>query len=361
MNAAILLPVLARHDAVGNDALAMARQLRERGIETRLFCEASIGMDEEVHKPADLLDFAGGSGDVVIYHFSVGWPAALDILGRARGFRAVRYHNITPPHFFTDYAPDYEVVCGRGRAEIAQIAALGCELYLGDSRYNLDELVAHGVPESRGAVFAPFHQVEQLVQAEADLALLDDLNDGSRNILMVGRIAPNKAHLELLDAFAAYVDGYGDPARLLVVGKFDPRLQSYVDALRDRVESHGLGHRVWWLDSLNAAQLKAAYIASHVFMTLSHHEGFCVPLIEAMALGVPIVAHGSSAIPETVGGGGVVWRQTDPWLYAASAARIVGDEDFRSRLRSVARNRYETEFSPAVIGERFLAAMEPIL
>lgn len=361
MKAAILLPVLARHDAVGNDALAMAALLRQRGIETRLYCEASIGMDEEVHSPSDLLDFAGGPRDLVLYHFSVGWPAALDILARARGARVVRYHNITPPHFFTDFAADYEVVCGRGRAEIAQVAALGCEIYLGDSRYNLDELIAHGVPASRGAVFAPFHQVEQLACAQADLALLDDLNDGTRNILMVGRIAPNKAHLELLDAFAAYVDGYGDPARLLVVGKFDPRLQSYVDALRERVERHQLGNRVWWLDSLNAAQLKAAYISSHVFMTLSHHEGFCVPLIEAMALGVPIVAHGSSAIPETVGDGGVIWRETDPWLYAASVARILGDEGFRNGLRRTARARFESEFAPDVLGQRFLAALEPVL
>lgn len=361
MKAAILLPVLARHDAVGNDALAMARLLRERGIETRVFCDAAIGVDEQTVSPTELLEFAGGARDIVIYHFSVGWPAAVDILRRARGFRVVRYHNITPPHFFSGYAPEYEEVCARGRAEIAKIVALDCELYLGDSRYNLDELIEHGTPASRGAVFAPFHRVDHLLEAEADPGLLEEINDGARNFLMVGRIAPNKGHLELVDAFAAYVDAFGDPARLLVVGKSDPRLQGYLDAIRRRTEEHHLGGRVWWLDTVTEATLKSAYLASHVFMTLSQHEGFCVPLIEAMALGVPVVAHGSSAIPETAGNGGVVWRETDPWLYAASVARIGADEDFRNRLRSAARDRYEAEFSPAVIGKRFLEALGPAL
>lgn len=361
MKAAILLPVLARHDAVGNDALAMARMLRERGIDTRMFCDAAIGVDEPTAAPADLLGFAGGPRDIVIYHFSVGWPVALDILARARGFRVVRYHNITPARFFAGYAPDYEEVCERGRAEIAKIAALDCELYLGDSRYNLDELVEHGAPASRGAVCAPFHRVDQLLAAEADPGLLEEINDGARNFLMVGRIAPNKGHLELVDAFAAYVDGFGDPARLLVVGKSDPRLQDYVDAIRRRAEEHRLGARVWWLDSVTEATLKSAYLSSHVFMTLSQHEGFCVPLIEAMALGVPVVAHASSAIPETLGDGGVVWRETDPWLYAASAARIWADDEFRNGLRTVARDRYESEFSSAVIGKRFMQALGPAL
>ncbi|MEO5624553.1 MAG: glycosyltransferase [Dokdonella sp.] len=361
MKAAILLPTLAGKDAVGNDALAMAHLLRERGVDTRVFCDVAVGVDETTHEPAKLLDFAGGPHDLVIYHFSVGCPAARDILQRARGFRVVRYHNITPPEFFADYAPDYADACARGRAEIPAIARLGCELYLGASRYNLDELIANGAPASRGAVFAPFHRIEQLVAAEADLGLLSELDDGAHNVLMVGRVAPNKGHAELVDAFAAYVDGYGDPARLLIVGKSDPRLQGYIDTVQARVEAHRLGARVRWLESVSEAQLKSVYLTSHAFMTLSQHEGFCVPLIEAMALGTPVIACGSSAIPETVGDGGIVWSETEPWLYAASLARLGQDERFRNSLRDAARSRYASEFSPAVLRERFFKVLEPAL
>jgi glycosyltransferase involved in cell wall biosynthesis len=360
MKAAILLPVLARHDAVGNDALAMARILRERGIDTRVFCDVAVGVDEPTSRPDELLDFAGGPNDLVIYHFSVGAPGAIEILRRARGYRVVRYHNITPPEFFAAYSEQHESACAAGRAEIEPIARLGCERYLGASHYNLAELVAVGAPPAHGAVVAPFHRVEELIAAEADLALLDRLGDGARNVLMVGRVSPNKGHVELVDAFAAYVDGYGDPARLVLVGKSDPRLSGYTDAIRERIERHRLGARVLWLDNVNEAQLKAAYLASHAFVTLSRHEGFCVPLIEAMALGVPVVANASSAIPETTGDGGLVWATSEPSTYAASIARVVDDRASRGMLLDSARHRYASEFAPEVLKARFLGALEPL-
>jgi len=362
MKAVIMTPVLAAADAVGNDVLAMARVLRERGIETKLCCNVAVGVEETTLPPERVLEFAGAPGDLLIYHFSVSWPAALDILRQARGFRVVRYHNITPPQFFAEYgAIDYEESCAVGRAEIAKVAALGCELYLGASAYNNEDLLGAGVPPERCAVLAPFHRIGHLQSAEADLALLDELNDGTRNVLMVGRVAPNKGHVELVDAFAAYVDAYGDPARLIIVGKSDPRLEAYSQRIQAQIDLHRLGDRVWWLDSLSEAQLKAAYLASHAFMTLSRHEGICVPIIEAMALGVPVLAHGSSAIPETVGDGGIVWTESDPWLYAASLARLGADEPFRNGLRETARRRYEREFAAPVLRQRFLRLLEPAL
>jgi len=361
MKAAILLNVLADRDAVGNDALAMARLLRERGIDTRIYCDAAVGVDESTQPPERALEFAGGRDDLLIYHFSVGWTTGLDVLRKARGFRVVRYHNITPPEFFADYSIDYENACKSGRAEIPVVAKLGCELYLGDSAYNLDELIAEGAPAERGAVLAPFHRVDHLLEAEADLGLVDELSDGACNMLMVGRVAPNKGHVELVDAFAAYVDGWGDPARLLILGKSDPRLQGYSDRIRARIDAHRLGDRVWWLDSASEAQLKAAYLASHAFLTMSHHEGFCVPLIEAMALGTPVVAYGSSAIPGTVGDGGIVWNETDPWLYGAAIARLRADAHLRNDLRDAARRRYGQTFATSVLRERFFQLLEPVL
>ncbi len=361
MKAAILLPVLAGRDAVGNDALAMARLLRAHGIETRLYCDTAVGVEEPTWPAAELLAYAGGPGDLIIYHFSVGWPRALDLLRRARGYRVVRYHNITPPQFFADHSPDYEAVCAAGRAEIATVARLGAELYLGDSQYNLDELIEHGAPRERGAVLAPFHRVEHLLDAEADLPLLDALSDGVHNLLMVGRVAPNKGHVELVDVLAALLDGWGNPTRLLIVGKHDPRLQSYTDRIRARIDQLRLGDCVWWLDSIDEARLKAAYLASHAFVTMSQHEGFCVPLIEAMALGTPVVAHASSAIPETIGNGGLTWSENDPWLYASSLARLRTDARMRNTLRAAARQRFDTTFATAVMRERFLQLLEPAL
>lgn len=355
---ALLLPVLASRDAIGSDVLGMAETLRAFDIETRIFCEGRDGAEVSTYPVSDLLSFAGGSNDVIIYHYSVGWPLAIDVLRRARGRRIVRYHNITPPEFFAGISPLYVDVCARGRKEIPAVAKLGCELYIAASEYNRAELVAAGAPRDRVEVLAPFHRIEQLLDCEADLQLLDELGDGARNFLMVGRIAPNKAHLDLIDAFAAYLDRFHESARLLLVGRTDPNLRSYEEAIRDRAAQHELGGRVRWILSANEAQLKAAYLSSHVLMLLSRHEGFCVPLVEAMAIGLPVVARASSAIPETLGNAGLIWDEADPLVLAAAADRIFNDKALGQHLEDLGRLRYRERFAPKLQRKRFAELLE---
>jgi glycosyltransferase involved in cell wall biosynthesis len=98
-----------------------------------------------------------------------------------------------------------------------------------------------------------------------------------------------------------------------------------------------------------------------VFLMLSRHEGFCVPLIEAMALGTPIIAHAASAVPETLGDAGLLWSEMDPWLYASSASRLFGDDALRSALLDGARRRYRERFAVDVLTEQFKALLEPLL
>lgn len=361
MKAAILIPVLTSKDAVGADAMAMAQILDDLGIETRIFCQSSSGVSRKTWPTEGMAVFAGGPNDLVIYHFSTAWPVAVDLLQRCRGYRVVKYHNITPAGFFKPFSNEYHNGCENGRQEIAKIANLGCELYLGDSAYNFNELEAAGSAELKGGVLAPFHRVEEIVQAEADTGMINALTDGARNFLMVGRIAPNKGHLQLVETFSAYVRAYPDPARLILVGKIDPRLHAYTDAIRQRIDELGLVDHVLWINGASEAQLKAAYLASHVFMLMSEHEGFCVPLIESMALGTPIVAHASSAIPETLGDAGIAWDEPDPWLYAASAARLFSDDELRGDLLDCGRRRYKELFCNGVLRKRFIDFLEPVL
>ncbi len=355
MKAALLLPVFASRDAIGSDVVGMFDCLTAHGIETRIFCDGRDDVDMPTHPVSELLRFAGGPDDLVIYHYSIGWPQAIEILKKARGFRVVRYHNITPPEFFEGISPLHVDTCQRGRAEIPIVATLGCELYLAVSAFNGAELVAAGTPDDRVKVLPPFHRIETLLDREADLALLDELGDGTRNVLMVGRIAPNKAHVDLVDAFAAYLDRFDDNARLVLIGKTDVHLRAYEMAIHDRIALHKLGHRVRWLLVASEAQLKAAYLASHVLMLLSRHEGFCVPLVEAMAFKLPVVARAAAAVPETLGDAGILWPEADPMLYAASVARIVQDASLRESLEEKGAARYRTMYAPTQLQRRFLA------
>jgi len=361
MKAAILIPVLVGKDAVGADAMAMARILEAKGIQTRVFCESADNVSVQTWPADQLPDFAGGADDLVIYHFSISCPRAREILKRCKGFRVVKYHNVTPSEFFRDYCSELEAACEGGRAELPAIVDLGCELYLGASTYNIDELRALGVPKDRSGVLAPFHRVEEMVEAEADLELLRALSDGARNFLMVGRLAPNKAYLDLIDAFSACARMLDEPARLILVGKVDARLSRYNEAVHERIRALRLEQHVCWINAASEAQLKAAYLASHAFLLLSQHEGFCVPLIESMALSVPVIARATTAIPETLGDAGILWQEADPWLYAASASRIFSDQTLRADLQERGRRRYAENFSTQVLSRRFMEFLEPAL
>lgn len=360
MKAAILLPTLANRDAVGNDSRAMARLLRQHGIDTRLFCDVAVDISERTYPAEQAVQFASRPNDLLIYHFSTAWPKGLQILRRSRAKKILRYHNVTPPQYFSGVSRAHEKACMAGRSEISAVAQTDCALYLGASQYNLDELIAAGAPADRCSVLPPFHRIRELLDAEADLALLDQLNDGTPTALMVGRIAPNKGHVDLVDAFAAWLDGYGRSARLLVVGKRDPALASYIGTIDDKIQTHGLKAHVVWLENINTAKLKAAYLASSMFMMLSEHEGFCVPLVEAMALGVPVLARGTSAIPETVADAGIVWSSSEPAVYAASAERLTQDVALRARLRSRGWQRYHQHFATDVLEQRFCGALEQL-
>jgi len=343
---AILTPGLSAHDAVSNDARGMAHALRADGHEVALFARSAHGVDETVHAPQDLDRWLASPADVVIYHYCVGWDFALALLGRVRARRVIRYHNITPPEFFEGWSPGYVAACAEGRAQLDAFAAMGCELYLGDSPYNIEDFSVRGVPPERCAVLPPFHEIEALAALAPDARRIPA---GAPLLLMIGRIAPNKGYLELVDALAACRAGIAPDAHLLLIGKLDPNLSAYGDALRARIAERGVATHLTWLADANGAELRAACARADALVMLSRHEGFCVPLVEAMALGTPVVALASSAVPWTLGEAGITWESADPWLVAASAARIGADAALRDELRARGRARYERVFAPAVL------------
>lgn len=346
MRIAMLVPGLAPHDAISNDALGMTAALRQIGHQVTLFANHARDVDEPVHAPDTIDRWLRAPQDVIIYHYCTGWTFALELLRRARARRVVRYHNITPPEFFAPWSDGYVAVCTEGRAQLDAFAALGCELYLGDSPYNLEDFTTRGVDASRCAVVAPFHLVDELLRVAPDARRLPQ---GAPLLLMVGRLSPNKGHLDLLDSLAACIAGGAADAHLLAIGKLDPTLKAYGDALEARITARKLASHVTLMQDANGAELRAAYARADALVLLSRHEGFCVPLIEAMALGTPIVALASSAMPWTIGDAGIVWDSADPHLVAATLMRLRGDAPLRETLRERGRVRYTSTFAPDVL------------
>lgn len=342
----MLAPGLSPHDAVSNDALGMTAALRRLGHEVGLFAPHARGVEQSVLAPDSIDTWLRSPDDIVLYHYCVGWDFPLALLRRTRARRILRYHNITPPEFFADWSPAYVGACTEGRAQLDAFAAMDCELYLGDSPFNLEDFTTRGVAAARCAVLPPLHEVEQLRTLEPDARRIPA---GAPLLLMIGRLSPNKGYLELVDTLAACVAGAAPQAHLLIIGKLDPPLARYGDALRARIAERGLEARVTLLQDANGAELRAACERADALVMSSRHEGFCVPLVEAMALGTPVVAFDSSAVGWTLGDAGLLWDSLDPHLFAASVARIAGDPELRTTLARRGRARYAATFAPSVL------------
>ncbi|MHB1426536.1 MAG: glycosyltransferase family 4 protein [Gemmataceae bacterium] len=358
---AIIGPTISSGDAVGNDALEMRRILTARGHTVGMFSSHWLKKSEHTQDAAELGDFlADDPQAILIYHHAIGWRDGLTLLRRTTCRRVVKYHNVTPGRFFAGLSRDLVRICQLGREQLRELVKANCDLYLSASSYNQGELIDAGAPAERCAVVPPFHHIDRLHDQPADPKILRQLDDGRTNLLFVGRRAPNKGHRFLLDAFAVYREHYDRESRLLLIGREDRTLISYSNQLREQASRLGVLESVLLIDAVSEAELKAYYERASVFVLASEHEGFCVPLVEAMALHVPIVAYGVAAVPHTVGDAGLVWDEPDPFLLAQSIDTVVHDASVRRQLTERGRRRYQSLFANQRIERDFLHALRPL-
>ena len=356
--AAILVPSLFEGDATGNDAIAMARILRERGFDARLVAEtAGPGLD--VVPAGEARPLLAEPSTLVVYHQSTRWDRGLHLLRAAAGPRVVRDHNVTPARFFAGIHPDFVRAAKGGAEQRALLAREPGVLFLAASATNAGELAGMGADRSRLRVVPPFHRAEDLAAAAPDEAALRRWSHGGPTALFVGRIAPHKGHLRLLRIAALHAEMFGEPLRLRLVGSFDPRWSRWRAAIDRAIDRFGLRDRVEIVGPLSEAELKAAYLTAHVMLCCSEHEGFCVPLVEAARLGLPVVASRQEAVAETLGAQGLAIEGDDDTL-ATAVHRVIADADLRERLVGTQRERYARLFAPAAMERGFLEALGPL-
>lgn len=359
---AIVSPAILPGDAIGRDVLHTGRVLQEHGHEVELFCttwgKPQPRNDRDVHVRDYLADDPSA---LLILHHSIGWPHAVPLIAAAKCRRVVKYHNVTPARFYDGLDAEYAALCRGGPEQLRALIAHQCDLYLADSPFNLKDLTVLGADPRRCAVVHPFNDLKNLLSLSSDADILRDYGDGRTNLLFVGRRAPNKGHRFLLDAFAVYHHRHNANSRLIMIGRGEPKQEKYTQSLRKQVWRLGLQGHVIFVDSVSDAELKAFYQRASAFVLASEYEGFCVPLVEAMALRVPIVAYGITAIPDTVGDAALVWDSPDPFLLAQSVAAVVGDTDTRRQLTERGWRRYQECFTNQRVERDFLNALQPLL
>ena len=327
------VPAAHRGDAVGDNARMLREMFRGWGHQSDIY---ALTIDEDMAGDArPWSDAASRLGDVTIYHYAVPSPmsAAFRELG---GKRVLQYHNVTPAHFFAPYDLGLANMCAVGRHELATLAE-ATDLALGDSSYNRAELDALHFP--RTDVLPIIVNTERLTAAPRRPGLERLLQDGLVNILFVGRIAPNKKiedHIRLAECYKRYVDLY---YRFIFVGRRDA-VPGYYPAVRALVDRFGIAaDRIWFVGNVPEPELAAYYRNAHAYVSLSEHEGFCVPIVEAMAMDVPVLAYGAGAVPETMGGAGMTFTPKDLEFAAELLGALVYDQPLRERLITGQRER----------------------
>ena len=351
---AILTPTLRPADAVSNDVLIMRRVLSARGHDVSIFADSSSVPGEPEQPPATASTYLREPLDVLIYHHSIGWDRGIEIFKAASCRKLVKYHNVTPPEFFAGTSERHQQLCETGRSQLKDIVAARPDLYMAASAFNAEDLLAAGSEPGKTVVVPPFNQADELLAGPANFAVLDEYGGSSVNLLTVGGVRPNKGHADLIEAFALYYYTFNGQARLFIVGAEDDAYKSYGKRLRKLIDAWSIASRVVFTGEVSTDSLKSYYLLADAMLMTSEHEGFSVPLVEAMAMKVPIIAYASTAIPETAQDAALIWSERQPLLMAQSIDFLQANEAAKMEVVYRGARRYEENFSNHAIEKQFL-------
>jgi glycosyltransferase involved in cell wall biosynthesis len=309
-----VVPTLSPGDAVGSHTLAVRDALRQAGLRSEIFSDDVHPSLRDAAQPLDALPAPGAPGLALLYQCSIGNEVVDRLLARPEPL-VVDYHNLTPVAQLLRWAPDMAHLVGWGRGQLGDLAARSV-LGIGDSAFNVEDLVAAGF--ARTAVVPILLDVADLRHAGPVRQ-----DRGGHRWLFVGRIVPNKAQHDLVLALAWYRSVHDPSAELHLVG--GDAAPAYAAAVRSLVRELDLEGAVVVRSGLDDAAVAREYAEADVFVCLSDHEGFCIPVLEAMANALPVVAYASSALPETVGSGGLLLPAKDPATVAGAVHRLATD------------------------------------
>jgi glycosyltransferase involved in cell wall biosynthesis len=327
------VPAAHKGDAIGDSARRVRDLLRGMGHDSHLY---ALTIDDSLQGDVrPFVDPSARTGDLTIFHYALPSPMTAAFASLSSG-KVLQYHNVTPARYFSAYDPALFRLASLGREELRTLVG-HVDVALGDSNYNRQELEAMGFGPT--GVFPIAVDTARVTRPVHRPALESILDDGLVNFLFVGRVAPNKKiedHILLAELYKRNVDAY---YRFIFVGRYDvvPRYYSMIRALM--TELRLLNDRFIFTGAIPDEELAIYYRHAAVYISLSEHEGFCVPLVEAMAAGVPVLAYSAAAVPDTLGGAGVQFAPKDLEYASELLGALAFDDDLRDRVITGQRRR----------------------
>lgn len=338
--------VLREHDAVAGEAAALHEMFLERRVSAALYAETPGSLYG--HQVRDFHALQPAENDTVLVHYSHG-SATFDPLFALPGKKVVLYHRITPASALRGISRAQAEASDAGEKDLHRFARFAFAS-VAHAKEGAAELAAAGY---RNPAVIPYFLYEPMYKA---LPASIENNTGSRVIAVVGRVMPHKGIEDAILVLRALRAEHGPDWRLIVAG--DPAgAEAYLERLAVWAEEAGVGDNVTFTGRVSQAELLGIYSSAAVLLFPSRHEGFGVPLVEAMRFGVPVVARRSPAAVETAGSAALFYLEEPPEVIAGWIARIAADQPWRETLLAAQRQRLE-HLSPQRVRVQWLDLLE---
>ncbi len=362
MSYIIFTPSLVLHDAVSTDVYQSFLCLKELGQNPLLYAETYDPFyNDFIVSKKSLYKLILEPSNTLILHHSTYSKCGEELFEHATCKVVIKYHNITPVQFYMG-RPGLEDFALLGSLQKGQLQnqkyATSSKLYtlLTDSQFNGTDFFSLSEKEKPFTVVPPFHLVHEMSSVKLSPEVSEELDGFSGvKLLYVSRICPNKAQLDLVEVLDQYIQNYGSEVRLYLIGKVTDR--TYGQRLVDQVNRFGLGRYIHLRENVSFSELVTFYLKSSLFLLPSEHEGFGVPIIEAQFSRLPVIAHATTAIPETCGEGAMLLDSLDPKLWAAAIHYCATHQEFTDYLKEKGLENY-SKFSQQKIRDAFLSAVK---
>jgi glycosyltransferase involved in cell wall biosynthesis len=327
------LPNMSYGDAISNYTLVVKDIIKELGFDTEIFSmnthQKLFGTTRNYQEYKSL----SSKDNLIIYQYSIG-SELTEFIKTLPDKKILLFQNITPAHFFTGINSRIEEDCRKGMEELKGLVPF-IDLALGTSEFNRIQLEGLGF-KFTGTM--PIILNDLTYQKKPNKRFMKHFGDGKVNLLHVGRIAPNKRVEDIIKIFYFYHHKINPDSRLLIAGT-DINMENYAFALKELADGFGLGE-VYFLGMTTVEELNACYRVAHLYICMSEHEGFCVPLLEAMYFDVPTIAYNSSAVSYTLGDAGVLVNEKNFKEIAEMVDILVRDNEIREKVIKSQRKRF---------------------
>lgn len=340
-------------DAISNEVLAIKKILDDMGIENKIYAE---NIDPRLKKYVNKYsDYKGNKNHVLINHFGIGSAVNDYVMDLKNEIKIIRYHNITPDNFFEGYNLVTGNLCRLGREQLKKSKGI-YKYALAVSEYNKEELVDLGY---KNIEVMPIIIALDDYKKKPSSEILSKADKNIKNIVFVGRVSPNKKQEDIIKCFYYYNKYFNNNSRLFIVGNYEG-MERYQRQLSELVKKLNLEKNVCFTGHIKFEEILGYYSIADLFLCMSEHEGFCVPLVESMFFKVPILAYDSSAISYTLNGSSILIKEKNYIYIAGMMDYILNNDELKYKIVEKQLMRLE-ELKPEKVKVEMKKYFEKIL